>query len=222
MKHLNENIDHTLLRPDATLEEILKACAEAVEHHFYGLCIDRKWLSKVVPQLRAGGVKAVTVVGFPAGDDSTSAKVEQTQQAIGGGADEIDMVLNRGLLKERDYAAVFQDIQAVVKASNGNWVKVILETSELEDGEIIAACALSVAAGAKFVKTSTGFSRHGATVEAVRLMRQTVGYHVGVKASGGIRDRQTALEMIAAGATRLGTSASVTIMDGHHSSDSGY
>lgn len=220
MKHLNEYIDHTVLKPEATLEDVQKACNEAVEKRFYGLCIDRKWLTKLAPTLKQGRVRAVTVVGFPTGEESTAVKVDQTRQAVEDGADEVDMVLNRSLLKEKHYAAVLEDIQAVVKAANGKLVKVILETSELTDDEKIAACALAVAAGAKFVKTSTGFSKSGATVEDVRLMRQTVGYQIGVKASGGIRNRQAALEMVAAGASRLGTSASIAIVESHASTES--
>lgn len=220
MKHLNEYIDHTLLKPEATLADIQKACGEAAEHRFYGVCIDRKWLVKMAPGLKAAGVRAVTVVGFPTGEESSAVKVEQTLEAVRDGADEIDMVLNRSLLKQKQYAGVLSDIQAVVKAAQGRLVKVILETSELTDAEKIAACSLSVAAGANFVKTSTGFSGSGATVEDVRLMRQTVGYQVGVKASGGIRDRQTALEMVAAGATRLGTSASIAIVEGQNGTES--
>ncbi len=223
MKQLQEYIDHTLLRPDASLVDIQKACKEAIDHSFYAVCIERRFLSQMTPALKKGGVRAVTVVGFPSGEESTEDKVAQTLEAVQDGADEIDMVLNRTLLKEKLYVAVLEDVQAVVKAAEGRLVKVILETSELTNEEKISACALSVAAGASFVKTSTGFSKHGATVDDVRLMKQTVGYGVGVKASGGIRDRQTALEMIAAGASRLGTSASIAIVESQSPSDnSGY
>jgi deoxyribose-phosphate aldolase len=223
MKQLQEYIDHTLLRPDSSLADIQKACKEAIDHGFYAVCIERRFLSQMTPALKKAGVRAVTVVGFPSGEDSTEDKATQTREAVQDGADEIDMVINRTLLKEKLYVAVLEDVQAVVKAADGRLVKVILETSELTNEEKVAACALSVAAGASFVKTSTGFSKHGATVDDVRLMKQTVGYGVGVKASGGIRDRQTALEMIAAGASRLGTSASIAIVESQPPSDnSGY
>ncbi len=214
-------IDHTLLRPDATAGEITQLCAEAREYSFKSVCIESQWLPLATQLLRGTAVLPITVISFPQGDDSTSAKAAQTLAAVKAGAREIDMVLNRGLLKKRDHRAVFEDIRAVVEAA-GSWpVKVIFETSELTREEKLMACALAKAAGAKFVKTSTGFSQSGATVEDVRLMAEAVGPDMGVKASGGIRTTQDAERMIEAGATRLGCSASVAIVGGQAAKPSG-
>ncbi len=209
---LAKYIDHTLLRPEATKDEILKVCAEAKEFSFKGVCVELKWIPLVAEQLNGTSVLPVTVISFPAGSDSTSSKVSQTSQAVRDGAKEVDMVLNRTLLKEKNYAAVLADISGVVEAAKGTPVKVILETSELTRDEKIVACTLSKAAGASFVKTSTGFSKSGATAEDVALMRETVGPEMGVKASGGVRTFSDAQKMVQAGATRLGTSASVGIV----------
>lgn len=217
-KALAQYIDHTLLRPDAREDEILKTCDEALQYGFKGVCVEAKWLSVAVPKLKGSRVLAVTVVSFPHGNSSTEDKVKETKKAVEAGAEEVDMVLNRDLLKNRNHAAVLKDIQSVVSAAGAIPVKVILETSELTHDEKAAAVALCVAAGAKFVKTSTGFSKGGALVEDIRLMRELVGPSLGVKASGGVRSYETALQMIEAGATRIGTSSSIAIVQGASSS----
>lgn len=211
---LKNYIDHTLLRPDATEDEILKASTEAIDNKFKGLCIERKWLRKVKPLLKKAGVLAVTVVSFPAGNATTATKVQETKEAVAEGADEVDMVLNRELLKAKNYKGVLDDVRSVVDAAGAIPVKVILETSELTDEEKVIACGLCVAAGARFVKTSTGFSKSGATVADVALMRRTVGEGIGVKASGGVRSYEDTVKMIEAGATRIGTSGGVAILKG--------
>jgi deoxyribose-phosphate aldolase len=213
LQNIPEYIDHTLLRKDASEAEILKACQEALEYGFKGLCVEAKWLSTVVPKLQNSKTLAVTVIAFPHGNSSTESKVREATDAQQSGAQEIDMVLNRDWMKEKNYAAVLNDIQSVVRAVKVP-VKVILETSELSDAEKSIACALCKIAGAKFVKTSTGFSKGGATVADVVLMRATVGPEMGVKASGGVRSHEDAVRMIEAGATRLGTSAGVQILQG--------
>lgn len=213
-RELSEYIDHTLLRPEATEDQIRKLCEEAAEFRFKTVCIESKWLTAAQKFLSGTKVLPITVIGFPGGAVPTAQKVEEAKRAGDLGARELDMVLNRGWLAARDHAAVFADVRAVVEAAGKLPVKVILETSELTGAEKIAASALCKAAGAAFVKTSTGFSKSGATVEDVALMRATVGSDLGVKASGGIRSTADALKMIAAGATRLGTSASVAIVTG--------
>lgn len=220
--NLAQYIDHTLLRPDAAESEILKVCAEAREFGFRSVCVRPEWIPAAVKSLKGTDVMPITVVSFPHGDDPTPAKAAETLAAVKAGAREVDMVLNRKLLKARDHRAVLEDILAVVEAAGDVPVKVILETSELTREEKIAACALSAAAGARFVKTSTGFSSGGATVEDVRLMRECVGRALGVKASGGIRTTEDARRMIDAGADRLGCSASVAIVRGEAASGGGY
>ena len=215
-------IDHTLLKPDAKESEIIQLCAEAKQFGFHTVCIEAKWLALAVRELKGSRVLPITVVSFPGGRDSTDSKVSQVRAALAAGAGEIDMVLNRESLAQFRYADVYQDISAVVAASSGRPVKVILETSELTEYQKVAASALCKAAGASFVKTSTGFSKSGATLEDVRLMRSVVGPGFGVKASGGIRTTQDALKMVEAGATRLGTSASVAIVQGVAASVGGY
>lgn len=207
-------IEHTLLKPEATEADILRVATEAIHHRFFGICIRAQWIPAVLPVVRPHGIHIVTVVGFPSGTEGTSQKVEETAMAVHAGADEVDMVLNRQHLKIHDYSFVHRDVAAVVKAAEGRSVKVILETGDLSTDEIIAGTVLSVAAGARFVKTSTGFGFGGATVEAVRLMRQLCPNEVQVKASGGIRSQEDALQMVNAGATRLGTSASIAIVTG--------
>jgi deoxyribose-phosphate aldolase len=205
-------IDHTLLKPEATKEDVIKLCQEAVQHKFASVCINPSWVSLVKEQVEGSSVKVCTVVGFPLGATTTIAKVMETRDAIANGADEIDMVLNVGALKAKQDDLVFKDIQAVREASSEKILKVILETALLSDEEKVRACKLAKQAGADFVKTSTGFGPGGATVHDVALMRETVGEEMGVKASGGIRDYETALKMVEAGATRIGASASVTIV----------
>ncbi|MFM8268629.1 MAG: deoxyribose-phosphate aldolase [Pseudomonadota bacterium] len=215
-------IDHTLLRPEATEEEILKVCDEAVSHHFKTVCVEAKWIPTVATRLKGSRVLPITVISFPHGSDLTEKKRQDTRLAVEAGAKEIDMVLNRSLLAKKDFAAVWNDIHQVVLAAQSVPVKVILETSELTDVEKRIACALVKSAGAHFVKTSTGFSKSGATENDIRLMRETVGDGFGVKASGGIRSYDDAVKMIKAGATRLGTSASVAIVQGATSSSGAY
>jgi deoxyribose-phosphate aldolase len=207
-------IDHTLLKPEATKEQIHKLCEEAKEHGFASVCVNPFWVREAAKLLAGTGVKVCTVVGFPLGATTKETKAFETKDAIAGGAEEIDMVLNIGALKSGDYETVRDDIRAVVEAAGGAVVKVILETGLLTEEEIVKASELSKEAGAHFVKTSTGFGKGGATVEAVRLMRQTVGESMGVKASGGVRDLETALKMVEAGANRIGASASVAIVTG--------
>lgn len=215
-------IDHTLLKPEATREEVLALCAEAREHGFATVCINSGHLKTAVNALQGAITVPICVVGFPLGSGLPSAKAYEAREAVRLGAREIDMVLNIGALKARDYAATFLDISAVVRAVQPVPVKVILETGQLTREEKICGCALAKAAGAAFVKTSTGFGVGGATVEDVALMREIVGEDMGVKASGGIRTEADARSMLAAGANRLGCSASVAIVRGGEGTGSGY
>jgi len=207
-------IDHTLLKPEATEDQIAQLCYEAKKFHFVAVCINPNWVSLCRQLLRGSDVKIATVVGFPLGAHATETKVFETAQAIKDGADEIDMVINIGALKSGDDAVVERDIRAVVEVSHslGAAVKVIIEAALLTDDEKIRACILSKAASADFVKTTTGFGPSGATVHDVALMRKTVGPSMGIKAAGGIRDLKTVEEMVKAGATRIGASASVKII----------
>ena len=210
-------IDHTLLKPEATREDILRVAREAVEHGFATVCVNSSHVATVAGILAGSRSVPIAVVGFPLGAALSSAKAFEAREAIAAGAREIDMVLPLGALKARDYALVFEDISRVVEASRPYPVKVILETSLLTRDEKIAGCVVAKAAGAAFVKTSTGFSTGGATAEDIALMRQVVGEDVGVKASGGIRSADDALKMLQAGANRLGASASVAIVTGQRS-----
>lgn len=205
-------IDHTLLKPDTSLAQIEKLCAGALEHKFFSVCVNGSWVATAYQLLEDSDVKVTGVVGFPLGAMAFDAKRFEAEAAIDDGAHEIDMVLNIARLKAGDDKYVLREIIDVVEAADERTVKVILETCLLTDEEKIRACHLVVESGAQFVKTSTGFSTGGATVADVKLMRETVGPKFGVKASGGIRDLLTALAMIEAGATRLGTSAGVAIM----------
>ena len=208
-------IDHTLLRPDATRTQIEKLCQEAFEYRFASVCINPTWVQLAASLLRGTPVRVCTVIGFPLGAATTDIKAEEAADAIYRGARELDMVLNVGALKSGEDLLVLSDMQAVVrKARDIALVKVILETALLTDDEKIRACRLAQQAGADLVKTSTGFGPGGATEADVALMRRTVGPDLGVKAAGGIRDRETALAMIRAGATRIGASASVAIVTG--------
>jgi deoxyribose-phosphate aldolase len=213
MKPLNRYIDHTLLKAEATEADIRKLCKEAIEYDFYAVCVNSCYVSLASKELADSGVKVASVVGFPLGAAHTAAKVCETEIAVSEGADEIDMVLNIGALKEGRYNFMEEDMRAVVQAAakRSAIVKVILETCLLTDDEVIKACQLAQNAGAAFVKTSTGFSTGGATAHHVKLMKDTVGDALQVKASGGIRDKSKALEMIEAGADRIGASASVAI-----------
>jgi deoxyribose-phosphate aldolase len=212
MHSIANYIDHTLLRADASLKDIEKLCAEAREYRFCCVCVNGSWVPDSRRLLEGSGVKVAAAVGFPLGAMSTRAKCIEAETAAADGAREIDAVLNIGRLKQGDDAYVLHELREIVRASCGSTVKVILETCLLTDDEKIRACRLAMDSGAHFVKTSTGFSSGGATTADVALMRQTVGRKFGVKASGGIRDANTALAMIAAGATRIGTSAGVAIL----------
>ena len=207
-------IDHTLLKPEAPEAEILTLCQEARANGFFSVCVNPANVALAARELAGSPVKVCTVVGFPLGATTSAVKAFETRDAIAHGAQEIDMVINVGALKSGLMDQVEADILAVVEAAGDVPVKVILETALLTDDEKVAACQASKAAGAAFVKTSTGFSKGGATVEDIRLMRRTVGPEMGVKASGGVRDRETAIAMADAGATRLGASASVAIVTG--------
>lgn len=211
MLHANM-FDHTLLKADATKAQVEKICEEAVQYRFASVCVNSYYTKFVAEKLKGSGVKTCTVVGFPLGQMSTKAKAAETEIAVADGAQEIDMVINVGALKEGSYDIVSEDIRAVKAACGSALLKVIIETCLLTDEEKEKACEISKAAGADFVKTSTGFSTGGATAEDVALMRKTVGPDLGVKASGGIRDKETAEKMVAAGATRLGTSATIAIL----------
>jgi deoxyribose-phosphate aldolase len=209
---LASKIDHTLLKPEATREELVRICEEAKKWHFATVCVNSTYVGLAAELLRGSGVKAIAVVGFPLGAAASATKAFEAREAIRAGAQEIDMVINIGALKSRDYAYVLEDIRAVVEASKPFPVKVILETSNLDTDQKIITCALSKAAGAAFVKTSTGFGSGGATAEDIALMRRVVGPEMGVKASGGIRTYEDAAKMLAAGASRIGASASVAIV----------
>ena len=216
-------IDHTILKPDATKQDIEKVCKEAREYKFKSVCVNTHYVSLVSSLLKGSGVDTCCVVGFPLGASSTRAKVDETYDALKNGADEIDMVINIGALKSGDWDTVKRDIEGVVNAArNRAIVKVILETALLNEEEIIRACTIAKMAGADFVKTSTGFAKGGATVEDVALMRKVVGPKMGVKASGGIRDTEKARAMIRAGANRIGASSSIDIVLGTKTSKGTY
>ena len=207
-------IDHTLLKADATAKDIEKLCAEALENNFSSVCVNGSWIASAHHVLEGSDVKIASVVGFPLGAMSGDAKRFETEAAIDDGAQEIDVVLNVGKLKDGDDKYILRELIEVVEVADERTVKVILETCLLTDEEKIRACKIVVESGAHFVKTSTGFSTNGATIADVKLMRETVGPKFGIKASGGIRDTKTALTMIEAGATRLGTSAGIAIVKG--------
>lgn len=213
-RELAAMIDHTLLKPDATKDQVLTLCREAREYSFASCCVNPTWVPTVAECLKGSPVKTCVVIGFPLGANSTMVKAMETRDAVAAGADEVDMVINVGALKAGDYDMVRRDIEAVVEAAQGRIVKVIFETALLTDEEKIQACHLSKQAGADFVKTSTGFGPGGATAHDIELMRKTVGKYMGVKASGGIRDLAKAQEMVKAGANRIGASASVAIVKG--------
>ena len=203
--------DHTILKADASREAVAKICEEAKEYGFMSVCVNSYYTAFVAEKLKDSDVKVCTVVGFPLGQMSTKAKAAETELAVKDGADEIDMVINVGALKDKEYDVVCNDIKEVKKACGQALLKVIIETCLLTDEEKVKACELAKEAGADYVKTSTGFSTGGADAHDVELMRKTVGDSMGVKASGGIRDKETAEKMVKAGASRLGTSATVAI-----------
>lgn len=214
-------IDHTLLSPDATTEDIDRLCAEAERYHFASVCINPTWVRQAAENLRGSGVPVCTVIGFPLGATTTEVKAMEARKALRDGAREIDMVLNVGALKSGNHDLVYNDIAKVVDAAHeaGAICKVILETALLTDEEKVVASAMAKRAKADFVKTSTGFGPGGATVYDVALMRETVGPEMGVKASGGVRTAHEAEDMIAAGATRIGASAGVQIVGGSDGGD---
>ena len=209
---LNKTIDHTILNADATKEAVIKVIDEAKKYEFASVCLEPCWVSLAAERLKDSPVKVCTVIGFPLGANTKTVKAFEAKEAVDNGADEVDMVLNIGALKSGDDAMVLEDMKAVREAAKDAVVKVILETCLLTDDEKKKACALAKEAGLDFVKTSTGFSTAGATVEDVKLMREAVGDTMGVKASGGIRDTKTAEAMIAAGASRIGASKSIAII----------
>lgn len=215
-------IDHTLLKAEATQEQIIKLCEEAKKYGFASVCVNPVWVKTATEELKGSDVKVCTVIGFPLGSNTPETKAFEAKNAIENGATEVDMVINIGALKDKNDELVERDIRAVVDTAKGKaLVKVIIETCLLTDEEKVRACELAVKAGADFVKTSTGFSTHGATVEDVALMRKTVGPDIGVKASGGVRDLNDLKSMVEAGANRIGTSSGVKIINGE-AAESGY
>ncbi|MCK3654630.1 2-deoxyribose-5-phosphate aldolase [Pasteurellaceae bacterium Macca] len=215
-------IDHTALTAEKTEQDILRLCDEALEHQFFSVCINSAYIPLAKEKLQGSNVKICTVVGFPLGANLSTVKAFEAAEAINAGADEIDMVINIGWIKSGKWQAVAEDIQAVKNACQNVTLKVILETCLLSKAEIVKACEICRDLQVGFVKTSTGFNKGGATEDDIRLMRETVGQTLGVKASGGVRDAKTALAMIQAGATRLGTSASIAIVQGLDNNSSGY
>jgi deoxyribose-phosphate aldolase len=208
-------IDHTLLKPGATEKQFEQLCSEALEYKFMSVCVNSSWVPYIAKKLRGSSVKVCSVVGFPLGEMDTRSKAFETRNAIASGAHEIDMVINTSALKSGNLKLVEEDIRAIKRACRSTTIlKVIIETSLLTDAEKVIACEISKKVGADFVKTSTGFTGAGATVEDVALMRRVVGPKIGVKASGGIRDYKTAVAMINAGATRIGAGGSVAIVSG--------
>ena len=216
-------IDHTLLKPDATRADVEKLCEEAARHGFASVCVNPSWIPTAARALSKSRVKVCSVIGFPFGATLPEVKAFEAKCVRDEGANEVDMVLNVGALKSNEDALVGRDIESVVRAAGHNAiVKVILETAYLTEDEKLRACMLAKRAGAHFVKTSTGYAPGGATVEDIALMRRTVGERMGVKASGGIRDLPTALKMVEAGASRIGASASVKIIEGAKAGPGGY
>ncbi len=205
-------IDHTLLKPEATSDDIITLCEEAKQYTFASVCVHPSWVMNCLELLEGSPVMMCSVVGFPLGSNTSETKALEAEELVSLEVKEIDMVLNVGRLKEKDYTFVYEDIQQVVDIAGGADVKVILETCLLNEREKIAGCVLSKEAGAHFVKTSTGFGKAGATIQDIQLMRRVVGPEMGVKAAGGIRDYNTAIAMLRAGATRIGASASVDIV----------
>ncbi|HEY8803997.1 MAG TPA: deoxyribose-phosphate aldolase [Clostridium sp.] len=210
---ISKYIDHTILKPDATADEVKKVCSEAREYNFASVCINPYYAKLVSTQLVGTDVKTCVVVGFPLGANTQEVKAFESSNAVANGAQEVDMVINIAALKDKEYDVVANDIKAVVASVKGKaLVKVIIECCLLTKEEMVMACKLSLKAGTDFVKTSTGFSTSGAKPEDVKLMRETVGENIGVKAAGGIRDYKTTMEMINAGANRIGASAGIVIV----------
>lgn len=222
MKLLNTYIDHTLLKATATKNDIIKLCEEAKAYSFFSVCVNSCYVALAKSELKNSQVKICSVIGFPLGAMNTQTKVEEAKTALSEGADEIDMVINVGLLKSKDFDAVWKDIEAVKNIMPNNILKVILETCYLEDLEIIKASELAIQSGADFIKTSTGFGTGGATIHDVKLMKSVTNNEVKIKASGGIKDAKTALEYINLGVKRLGTSSGIAIITNGNSSNSNY
>lgn len=211
--NINKLIDHTVLKPNARKEDVLKLISEAKEYNFASVCINPCWIELASKELQGSGVDVCTVIGFPLGANTTEVKVFETKDAIAKGATEVDMVINVAKLKDQEYDFIENEIHQIVEAAKGKaLVKVIIETCLLTDEEKVKACELSQKAGADFVKTSTGFSTGGATVHDIALMRKTVGPDMGVKASGGVHTHEEAMAMVNAGATRIGASAGVKLL----------
>lgn len=223
MEKLSKYIDHTLLKAEAREEEVIKLCSEAKEYDFFSVCVNPSFVELASKELKGSDVKVCTVIGFPLGATTMQTKAFETKDAIEKGAHEVDMVINVGALKDGKYDYVREDIKAVVDASNKKaLVKVIIESCLLTDEEKVKACELSKEAGADYVKTSTGFSTGGATAADIALMRKTVGAELGVKASGGVRTYEDSIAMIEAGASRIGASASIAIVEKSVNSGQGY
>ncbi|WP_339918334.1 deoxyribose-phosphate aldolase [Yeosuana marina] len=220
MKSLNNYIDHTLLKATATKKDIQKLCEEAVTYQFFSVCVNSCYVSIAKEFLKHSKVKVCSVIGFPLGAMSSKSKAAEAQIAIQNGADEIDMVMNIGYLKNKDFDSVCKDIEAVKNVMPNNTLKVILETCYLEDDEIIKASELAIKGGANFIKTSTGFGTRGASMQDVKLMKDVAKDTTKIKASGGIKDAKTAIEYINAGAERLGTSSGIAIIKGEISNSS--
>ena len=220
MKNLAKYIDHTLLAQNATKEQIKKLCEEAREHEFCSVCVNSSYVSLAKEFLDGSSVKVCSVVGFPLGAMSNDAKAYEAKKAIEDGAEEIDMVINVGFLKSNDFKSIEEDIKNLRVTCKGLILKVILETALLEEEEIIKVCQIAKEVGADFVKTSTGFSTRGASLEDVKIMKEAAGDSVNIKASGGIRSYESAMQMINAGASRLGTSSGIAIIKGQTSDKS--
>ena len=222
MRPLNDYIDHTLLKATATKSDIIQLCKEAIQYQFHSVCVNSCYVALAKNYLKNSKVKVCCVVGFPLGAMSTQAKIAEAKQAVNDGADEIDMVLNVGFLKSKDFDGVWKDIEEVKNCLPHHVLKVILETCYLEEVEIIKASELAIQSGADFIKTSTGFGTGGATVHDVKIMRNVAKNNVKIKASGGIKDYKTALEYIDLGVERLGTSSGIAIVTGETSIENSY
>ncbi len=222
--NLASYIDHTILKPEANQDEVIKVCSEAKEFNFKSVCVNPSYADLCKHELKASDVKVCTVIGFPLGANTTETKIAEAEQALAIGAMELDMVINVGRLKNKDFICVLNDISGIAKLTkNANAIsKVIIETCLLSEVEKVIACLLSKEAGADFVKTSTGFSKAGATADDISLMRFVVGEEMGVKASGGVRTYEDAMRMIESGANRIGASASVQIVKGEKQVSTGY
>lgn len=212
MRLLNNYIDHTLLKATATENDIVRLCEEAITYNFFSVCVNSSYVALAKKQLTGSKVEVCCVIGFPLGAMSTQAKVAETKRALKDGADEIDMVINIGLLKSKNFDSVWKDIEAVKNCMPNNILKAILETCYLEELEIIKACELAIQSGADFIKTSTGFGTAGATIKDVKLMKSVAKGSVEIKASGGIKNNEIALEYINLGVSRLGTSSGIAIV----------